>query len=380
MKIVADKAIPFIEPLFGQLGDVCLYDGREISAADVADAEVLIVRTVTRIDKRLLSGATVRFVGTATSGYDHVDVDYLRQQHICFARAPGCNARSVAEYVLSSLFVLAGQRQGDLADASVGIVGCGHVGSTLFRFLDALGIRCLLNDPPLQQSGSRLPLLPLEVVLGADIISLHVPLTRSGPYPTWHLLDRDRLSRLRKDVLLLNTARGGVINEHALGDFMEAAPQGRVVLDTWENEPAIDAALAAGVAIATPHIAGYSIDAKLAGTLAIFRQACRFFQVPVDESLIPVLPRPRQDRIRITESDGLLDVVQMAVLSSYDVRTDSTALKQLSVVNKDTRDRYFSDLRNHYPVRREFTAMTVCVDDGSRTAREPLLGLGFNVE
>lgn len=380
MKIVADRAIPFVTDLFEKIGDVRLCDGRDISAAEVADADALVVRTVTKVDQPLLAGSAVRFIGSATSGHDHVDTDYLQQRGIRFARAPGCNARSVAEYVLSCLAVLAEQRKLNLADMSVGIIGCGHVGRTLFGLLDALGIRCLLNDPPLQQTGSGLPLRTLEEVLSADIITLHVPLTRTGAFPTWHLLDRARLMGLRKDAVLINTARGGVIDEQALKEYINTAPQSAVVLDVWENEPAIDPEMLSGTAIATPHIAGYSIDAKLRGTLDIFQQACVFFGIPADESVIPVLPQPKLERLLLTDINRPLDAVQMAVLASYDVRVDSVALRPISAAAAGERERLFSDLRNNYPIRREFPAMTVVLNKCAEVVRQPLLNLGFRVE
>lgn len=380
MKIVADRAIPFVERLFGQLGEVILLDGHRISTASLAGADALIVRTVTRVDAALLDGTSVRFVGSATSGHDHVDTGWLHSNDIGFASAPGCNAQSVAEYVLSCLFVLEEQGRIDLASATVGIIGCGHVGSTLFHCLDALGLRVLLNDPPLQQTGSQLPLCSLDEVLDADVITLHVPLETGGDYPTRHLLNRERLHRLRDQVVLINAARGGVVDEQALADFMAGRRRASVVLDVWENEPGIDASLLAGVTLGTPHIAGYSLDAKLAGTLSVFRQACRYFGITPDESAIPALPEPRLNRIRLSGYNEKLDMIRMAVLAGYDVRGDAAALRQMLTLAPEEARVCFSELRNHYPVRRGFSALTVEIGHRAADAAVALAQLGFRVE
>lgn len=380
MKIVVDRAIPFVVHFFSTIGDVVPCDGREITRSDLLDADVLIVRTATRVNRDLLGGTRVRFVATATSGHDHVDTQYLQDNGIYFAHAAGCNARSVAEYVLSSLFVLADQKKMDLTEQSVGIIGCGHVGTTLYQFLQILGIRCLLNDPPLQQRSSPHPFHRVEKVLGADIISLHVPLVKTGPYPTRHLLDRERMAGISQRAILINTSRGGVIDEAALDDFIDTAPHCSVVLDVWENEPDINHGLLQKVAISTPHIAGYSTDAKLSGTWTVFKQACRFLDKPLNNSRLPTLPEPELIRIDLAEYDKPVDAIQMAVLASYDVRTDSSPLRQMLDVSPDSRGAYFSDLRNNYPVRREFTAMTVSLAGRSGGIQEKLMKLGFKVE
>lgn len=380
MNIVADRAIPFVKTLFSTIGDVSLHDGRHIRSSDLVDADVLVVRTVTRVDRELLADTPVRLVASATSGSDHVDTEFLRQGNIGFAHAPGCNARSVAEYVLSSLLVLAEQRQFDLTEKTVGIIGCGHVGTALRQFLEILGIRYLLNDPPLQQRGSALTFHPLEQVLGADIISLHTSLEQSGPFPTRHLLDRRRLALVNADAILVNASRGGVIDESALHDYIDRSPQASVVLDVWEHEPAINPLLLQKVAIATPHIAGYSTDAKLSGSLTIYRQTCAYFNLPDDGTVNPSLPVTEPDRIHLSGYNNPLEAIQMAVLASYDVRADSATLRQLLNVSEEGRDAYFSDLRNNYPVRREFSAMKVSLEESSDPVRQQLVKLGFKME
>jgi erythronate-4-phosphate dehydrogenase len=380
MKIVADSAIPYVEYFFSALGEVVLCDGRSISRADLSDADVLIVRTVTPVNSRLLDGTAVKFVGSATSGIDHIDTQYLRDKNILFAQAHGCNARSVAEYVFSSLCVLAGENPAALAGKTVGIVGCGHTGSALYNILQQLGIRCLLNDPPLQLQGSSLPLQTIDEVLAADIISLHVPLVSDGEHATRHLLDRNRLAGLREDVILINASRGGVIDELALIDFLDRAPQSAAVIDVWENEPVINAELLARATIATPHIAGYSTDAKLSGTLMVFREACRVFEQDFDDSMIPQLSVPEPDHIFIGDDQLPLEAVQAAVLASYDVRTDSGVLRYMLEISPEMRVGYFTGLRNRYPLRREYGAMKVIMNDITTDAGNLLRKIGFHVQ
>jgi erythronate-4-phosphate dehydrogenase len=380
MKIVADSAIPFVEHFFSSLGKVVLCDGRNLSPADLTDADVLLVRTVTAVNRHLLEGTAVKFVGTATSGIDHIDTQYLHDNNISFAQALGCNARSVAEYVLSSLCVLAGENPAGLAGKTVGIIGCGHTGSALYNMLQQLGIRCLLNDPPLQLQGSSLPLQTIDEVLAADIISLHVPLVSHGEHATRNLLDRNRLAGLREDVILINASRGGVIDEQALIDFLDRTPQCAAVLDVWENEPVINAELLARATIVTPHIAGYSTDAKLGGTLMVFREACRVFEQDFDDSMIPVLPVPEPDHIFIGDDHLPLEAVQAAVLASYDVRTDSGVFRHMLDIRPEMRAGYFSGLRNRYPLRREFGAMKVVMNDITTDAGDLLRKTGFQIQ
>jgi len=379
MKIVADQAIPYINLLFPSIGDVALYDGREIASDHLHDADVLVVRTVTRVNRELLEGSAVKFVATATSGYDHIDTEYLREHQIGFAHAPGCNARSVAEYVLSSLFVLADQRDFDLTEKSVGIIGCGNAGSTVLSLLETLGVACRVYDPPLQEAGARFPFHTIDEVLNSDIITLHVPLTLAGPWPTRNMVDKEFLSRIRSDVILINTSRGGIVDEHDLEFFTEYAPSCSIVLDVWQDEPSINTALLRKTAISTPHIAGYSADAKVRGTWAVYKQVCRYFHRPYNDFPLPVLPESRINRIAISEYTGEIDAVQMAVLAGYDVRTDSASLRHMLILGKDERGAFFSGLRNNYPVRREFAAMTVSVPEHARSLQNKLAKLGFRV-
>lgn len=374
MKIVADKAIPCIREQFTGLGELMLLDGREIAPAHLADADALVVRTVTRVDSKLLQGSRVSFVASATSGHDHVDTDYLAERGIGFAHAPGCNARAVAEYVLSALCVLAGERGLKLGDLSAGIIGCGNVGKAVMEYLGVAGIRCLGNDPPLGSLGAAGRYHALGEIQGCDIVSLHVPLTDGGDWPTRRLVDAAFLARLKPGVIFINASRGGVVDEAALARFTESMPAAAIVLDVWENEPDIDTALAARVDIATPHIAGYSLDARIRCTHAVYKQVCRHFKKSYNEHPAPIAGRT----IDLTGIPPDADLTKAAVLSSYDVRTDHARLH--AVLRLDARERgaFFAWLRNDYPVRREFSATTLRLPaDTAPAARDVLGRLGF---
>ena len=233
MKIIADENIPCAEQAFASLGEVRLVPGRGMQAAQVQDADILLVRSVTAVDQALLAHSAVRFVGSATIGFDHVDRAYLHQRGIGFATAPGCNATSAAEYVVSALLVLAQRKGFTLAGKSVGIIGCGNVGSRVRERLAALGMHCVVNDPPLQDQGGHDDFVSLEEVLQADVITVHVPYTRDGAYPTHHLVDEAVLRKLQPGALFINTSRGAVTDNRALDALLAERDDLSVVLDVW---------------------------------------------------------------------------------------------------------------------------------------------------
>lgn len=374
IKIVADKAIPRIREQFAGLGELTLLDGREISSIHLADADALVVRTVTRVDRKLLQGSPVTFVASATSGHDHVDTDYLAGRGIGFAHAPGCNAAAVAEYVLSALCVLAEERGLDPGKLSAGIIGCGNVGHAVMQYLRVAGIRCIGNDPPLESRGAAGPYHELGEIQECDIISLHVPLDDGGDWPTRSLVDAAFLSRLQPGVVFINASRGGVVDEAALARFSESTPAAAIVLDVWENEPDIDTALAARVDIATPHIAGYSLDARIRCTHAVYKQVCRYFKKSYNALPAPVAGRT----VDLTGIPPDADPLKAAVLSSYDVRIDHARLHAVHRLDARERGAFFAWLRNDYPVRREFSATTLRLPADTAPAARDMLGrLGF---
>ena len=242
MKIIADENMPLVDEFFASHGDVVKLPGRTMTPDQVADADVLLVRSVTQINEALLADSGVQFVGTATIGEDHIDRDYLAKRGIGFASAPGCNAIGVVDYILSCLAQLFQYEPAGFLDKTVGIVGAGNVGGLLWRRLTALGVTCLVSDPPLQDAGME-NLCGFEQVLAADVVSLHTPLTRQGPHPTWHLLDAIGLQALRPGTVLINSGRGEVVDNLAVKQRLATTQDLTVILDVWENEPTIDTEL-----------------------------------------------------------------------------------------------------------------------------------------
>ncbi|MBI2380015.1 MAG: 4-phosphoerythronate dehydrogenase [Gammaproteobacteria bacterium] len=348
MLILADENMPLAAELFGRHGEVRLKAGRSMTPADVAHADALLVRSVTRVDAALLAGSPLRFVGSATIGMDHLDLPWLEGQGIAYANAPGCNAEAVAEYVLASLLVLAERDGWRLEDKSLAIVGVGHVGRALRRKLAALGLRLVLVDP--FRAEHETGFSPLDEALACDIVSLHVPLTKTGPHPTWHLFDAARIAALKPGAILINAARGAVVDNQALKAALKAKQRLSVVLDVFENEPRIDAELVPLLDLATPHIAGYSLDGKLRGSLMVYAAFCRHFGIP---AVTPELAELDMPALPAVHSASLAQ----AVWACYDPRRDDADLR--ASLAEPEPALAFDRLRKNYPPRREFPALEV---------------------
>lgn len=309
MKIVADAGILGLEQYFSRLGELSLIPGRDMHRAQLQDADVLLVRSITSVNATLLKDTGIRFVGTATSGTDHIDLTYLREHQIEFAHAAGSNANAVVDYCFSALahVELSGHHT-PVADCTIGLIGAGEVGSRFAARLEALGMRYQVYDPPLEMrlrnggipTTAFFPALSrfvtLDTVLRSDIVSLHVPLSESGEHKTRQLLDHERLQRLAPGCVIINTCRGAVVDEAALLEMLRSTDGTRCIVDVWENEPTIDPELVAAVEIATPHIAGYSENAKRNATAMLYRQLCHFIgsaqQLPESVSeAVAVSPR-----------------------------------------------------------------------------------------
>ena len=338
MKIVVDDKIPYIRETICQLADeVVFLSGAAITAADVKDADVLVVRTRTHCNQQLLEGSKVQLVVTATIGYDHIDTQWLDKAGIRWTNCPGCNSGSVAQYVECSLLLLEQQKKLPLSQSTIGIVGCGHVGSKVKAVAERLGMHVLVCDPPLQKANSQKLTANSYVSLDeierrCDVITFHVPLTREGQYATWHLADDAFFRRLSRVPYIINTSRGEVVDNKAL---LKALEEGRVrdaVIDVWENEPHPDAALLEKVFIGTPHIAGYSADGKVNADNMVVDAICQQFGLPHPE---PIVPPTLPSDIHLTGSP----------LDLYNPMDDSRKLK--------AEPSFFEQLRNNYPLRRE---------------------------
>ena len=380
MKIVADENIPFAREAFGRLGDVATLPGREMSAGVLRDAEALFVRSVTQINAQLLEGTLIRFVATATIGTDHVDQDYLAERGIGFAYAPGCNANSVAEYVTAALLVMTKRWESTLEGKTIGVVGVGNVGSRVAPKARALGMTVLQNDPPLERETERSEFVAIDEVYAADFITLHVPLTRTGPDRTFRMVSADFLDRMGRETVLINTSRGGVVDSRALMDRMKAEQIAGVVLDVFEGEPDVDPEMLERLDLATPHIAGYSFDGKVNGTFQIYEQACAFFGRDVEWDPANDMPVPEKSTLDLPEQGDDETLVARAVRAIYNIEEDDQLLRGMLMEPPLERGAYFDHLRKTYRRRREFYNTTVTVPAGRTTLARKLKGIGFKVK
>lgn len=382
MLIVADENIPLLDSFFDEIGDIRRVSGRHMSPADVADADILLVRSVTRVDASLLEGSRVKFVGTATIGTDHVDLEWLANNRITFASAPGCNANSVVEYVISVLSLYAERLDlKDWSDLTVGIVGAGNVGGALWRVLERLGVETRVSDPVREaREDEESEYHSLDEVLACDLVTLHTPLTRDGDHPTYHLINRARLENLKAHQLLINTSRGEVVDEEALLARLDAADAPTVVLDVWDREPAINQALVDRVWLATPHIAGYSLEGKVQGTEMIYQALCRFLGLPSRKQAGQFLPEPPLSKLAFTRAVQAGDAADVAIRACYDPRRDDARLRRGMATSPEQRGKVFDRLRRDYPVRREFSSVKIQLKGTSRSLQDQFRILGFKLK
>lgn len=355
MKILIDQNIPGAVETFAHHGQVLTADGRALRNTQLREVQALIIRSVTCVNSELLHASKVGFVGTTTIGTDHMDVAWLEQRGIRWASAPGCNADAAAQYTVA-MMILAGQRIGfSLSSRTVGIVGHGNVGSRVHQILKTYGVRQIkVCDPPLADSG-RPGLCALKDLMDCDVITLHVPLTRSGPYPTLGLAGEALFSRLQAGSLLVNTSRGKVTDTQALQGWL-ASGQGHAALDVWPGEPEIDARLLEAATVATPHVAGYSLDGKLRGTQMVYRQFCEWLKTsPVSPDLLSDLRADARLKNRGLTTDD-------AILAACPVARDDAQMRKLAAVIPEKRAVLFDELRRDYPIRRDFCGWQVPAD------------------
>ena len=344
MKVIVDNKIPFIKEAIEKIADEVVYaPGKDFTPSLVKDADALIIRTRTHCNRGLLEGSKVKFIATATIGFDHIDTEYCREAGITWTNAPGCNSASVAQYLHSSLILLQESKGINLSEATIGIIGVGNVGSKVVKVAQELGMRVLLNDLPREDKEGKQNFSSLQTLAKeCNVLTFHVPLYKEGKYRTYHLADAAFFQSLKQKPVIINTSRGEVIETDALLNALETKLISDAIIDVWENEPAINLTLLKKVFLGTPHIAGYSADGKANATRMSLDALCRYFNIQADYQIIP--PAPSQPQITAkTLSDAYLQI--------YDPRQDSNALK--------THPELFEKLRGDYPLRREKKAYTI---------------------
>ncbi|MBN1392891.1 MAG: 4-phosphoerythronate dehydrogenase [Sedimentisphaerales bacterium] len=382
MKIIADANIPFVKECFSSIGEVEVFPGRGITRDVVGEAECLLVRSVTKVDSDLLAGSKVRFVGTATIGFDHIDVENLSRNNIGFASAPGSNANSAAEYVIAGLLEIGRRYKINLEGKSIGVVGVGNVGSRVAKKCEAMEMKVLLNDPPLQRESGDAKYLPLEELYDCDFMTLHTPLTFEGIDKTFHLADEKFFKSLKAGCVFINASRGEVADTGALKASIRSGQLETTVLDVWGNEPNIDTELLEIVDIGTPHIAGYSLDGKIAGMIMIYETACKYFGLKIRYDIEDFLPKSSVPQLKINPNSGSEeDVLRGVVEKIYKISEDDTKLRQILNLPAEKRGSYFDDLRKNYPVRREFQNTKIeFTAEGGENLSKKLKGIGFQIK
>lgn len=377
MLVVADENIPYVREAFAEIGEVRTLPGRKMAPADLAEADLLLVRSITKVDANLLEASRVQFVATATIGTDHVDLEYLRRRGIGFSSAPGCNANSVADYITAALLHLEERHGLRLSEMSLGVVGVGNVGRRVAARGRALGMHVVLNDPPLAETTCEPAYRPLAEIQRCDVVTFHTPLEKSGLYPTLHLCEAGFIEGLREGVILMNSSRGAVMDNAAVLDALSSGRIRAAVLDVWEGEPNVRADLLAKTDIATPHIAGYSFDGKVNGTEQIYAAACAHFGMKPSWDPTPLLPPPDCPEVCIAANDP--HPVATAVRAVYDLLADGARMREMLTLPESERGAYFDRLRKEYPRRREFKNTTVVLERADDATAKRLLGLGFQV-
>lgn len=381
MNIVCAASVLHGPDAFSALGQVVRLPDRDIRREHLTNARVLIVRSKTRVNRKLLEGTPVEFVATATAGADHFDIPWLNEAGIVWTASPGCNANAVAEYALTAMALLARKRAAPLPGKTLGIVGVGQVGSRVAQKAPLLGLKPLRNDPPLALKTSSPEFLPLDTVLNqTDILTLHTPLTVGGPFPTRHLADCRLFEQLRPGAWLVNTSRGAVVDPDALQDVLEHHLIAACALDVWEHEPELSPALFDAVNVLTPHIAGYTLEGLLNGTLNCYRELCHYLEVEPtwtpDPRQLPPAPFLHLDAAHRSDEEALADLLAAACPIPED---DRAWRSHMMTADPTELRRRFDHFRQTYTGRREFAAIRAHIAHASPALLDAAAALGFQV-
>jgi erythronate-4-phosphate dehydrogenase len=373
MKIIIDDKIPYIKGALEPFAEIIYLPGSKTTPEVVKDADALITRTRTKCNEKLLQGSNVKFIATATIGYDHIDTAYCAEAGITWTNAPGCNSKSVEQYIASALMALAERRNFSLTGMTIGIVGVGNVGSKVERLCETFGMKVMLNDPPRARAEGGKGFVTLDAILEkADIITLHVPLNLDGIDKTYHLCDESFFAKAKMHPIIINSCRGEVTETSALKSALKSAQISGAVIDCWENEPDIDRELLSLTDLATPHIAGYSKDGKANGTSMSVRSLSKFFGLGIDNWKCTGIELPESTEIMIDGTGkNTQSVLAEAIFFTYDIRQDDLLLRS----SVDT----FEKQRGDYGVRREFPVFNILCKINNIKTIDKLKKLGFKL-
>lgn len=373
IKIVADDKIPFLKGALEPFAEVVYLQGEKINNEILREADALIIRTRTACNKELLDGTKVKFIATATIGFDHIDTDYCQQNNIQWTNAPGCNSGSVMQYMASALVRLALKYNFKFSEKTIGIIGHGNIGSKVSKLASTLGFKVLINDPPLQRSGLLPDSVSLnEIIDKADIITFHVPLNRQGIDKSLHMGNEEFFNFIKSTTIIINSSRGDIIDNNALKKALKNKKLKGAVLDVWENEPTIDQELLDLVDYATPHIAGYSADGKANGTAMSVQAISDFFGFGLKDWFPSNVPLPSNTELKIgLGTDADKNSLSQCILVTYDIQLDHDRL----IKSVET----FENQRGEYPLRREFANYLVKIQGSNPLLEKQIKKLGFKV-
>jgi erythronate-4-phosphate dehydrogenase len=373
VRIIADDKIPFLKGVLEPFAEVIYLPGNQINRTNVMGSDALLVRTRTRCNSELLAGTPVKYIGTATIGFDHIDTAFCEENNIKWISAPGCNSSSVQQYIAAALLRISAESGLSLKGRTIGIVGVGNVGSKVQNLANVLGMNVLLNDPPRERREGKNNFVGLDqLLIESDIITLHVPLNMDGEDRTFHMFNNEVFSKVKRRCWLINSSRGEVVETEALKNALSGERIGGAVIDVWEREPEIDIPLMHMAFLATPHIAGYSADGKANGTAMIVKNLCESFNIPLTSWYPSEVPGTHDPVLEI-DCGGKTseEIVRKAVNHTY------------NIVEDDVRLRFdpsrFEKERENYPVRREFSYYSINLKDGNEEAEKLLRDLGFKV-
>jgi erythronate-4-phosphate dehydrogenase len=372
-RIIADDKIPFLKGALEPFAEMIYMPGDEINRDILKHCDALLIRTRTKCNESLLNGTAIRFIGTATIGFDHIDTSYCDSNNIIWTNAPGCNSSSVQQYISSALLKIASDNKFQLKDKTLGIIGVGNVGSKVEKFARTIGMNVMLNDPPRQRAEGKRNFHNLDTVLSeSDIVTVHVPLNMTGDDQTFHLFNESVFRKIKKKSWFINSSRGEVADTKDLKNALTSGILGGAIIDVWENEPTINLALMNLASIATPHIAGYSTDGKANGTAMVVNSISKHFNFPLVNWYPENIPSPASPVISI-DCDGKSEdeIIREAVTHTYNIDEDNNRFRLSS--------HEFEKLRGNYPIRREFTSYTVYLKGGFEKSQKILEDIGFQV-